>query len=194
MPIGVGCWVVAAATLLLPVMLWLLNRGARDPGVAEAALTPIPWVGRAYRRVVAAQWLAVARVGVEAGLPLPRVVELAGDAVDTPAVRRETALLLRWIDGPVPEGSSVAREAGPFLKTLPPTLPALLENATDPQQLAAGLDHLAESQRLSAERAAEAVGGLLPGALMIVIGGLACVMLLGMVEPLLQSFRLFNLL
>src|SRR5687767_10587247 len=74
--IGVG------VAIVLIIILWQIAKATgHDRTFVDAVVLPLPLIGPVLRRNMIARWCDAVRLGVEAGLDLPRAVQLAGEAV-----------------------------------------------------------------------------------------------------------------
>ena len=79
--------IIAAAVVVGVPLIWrMLQLSGADRAVIDKFVLPLPLIGPVLRQNLVARWCDALRLGVHAGLDLPAAVELAGDAVGSPAL------------------------------------------------------------------------------------------------------------
>jgi type IV pilus assembly protein PilC len=132
---------LGAAALVLLCLLILRLRG-RDAVVVEAVLLRVPFIGPVVRTSLLARWIDALRLGIDAGLDLPRAIRLASDATASARLSREGARLAEIL-------SSGGKPSDFRGRIIPQTVPAAIElgSATgDLQTTLATLSSMYEQQ------------------------------------------------
>ena len=161
---------------------WPLVRGTTfGRRVRDEGLTRLPLVGGAVRFDLVGRWCDAARIGVEAGLDLPRALDLAARTVGSRRLERDTRHL---IDAHA-AGASLGDRGQP-LAMLPAAVPATLQLAIASRQLPTTLATLADLYLRQADLRARAIPLVLTPVLLaiiaIVVGGLLTALFLPIVR------------
>ena len=92
--------VVGLVVVIVVIGLWQLARltGVR-PALIDTLVLPLPVIGSILRKNLLARWCDVVKLGVDAGLDLPAALKLAGKAIGSPEVKRETQGLIETLEG-----------------------------------------------------------------------------------------------
>jgi type IV pilus assembly protein PilC len=127
-------------------LIWrVLRWKGRDQAVLEQCLLPLPMLGPVMRQSLLARWCDAVRIGIDGGLDLPAAITLAGEAIGSPRLLRDSRALVDALqrDGRVhrPQGRSL----------LPATVLAGMQFAADHQDLSAVLGNLARMYQQQAE-------------------------------------------
>lgn len=174
---------LAAMIIFGGPFLWgLLRMTGRDAAATDYLVLPLPMVGRVMRLSLVARWCDALRLGVSAGLDLPRAVTLASDATGSPRLRRDGAALVVMIE------SGAALEPT-RLSVLPPTVPAAIEFAAGRHDLPTTLRTLSELYERQAETRLASIPVLLSPLLLILIAVSVGYMISALLVPL---FRIIN--
>jgi type IV pilus assembly protein PilC len=191
--LGVTAWMPSALVVLaclvgLAIVLWVAARltGA-DRAVVDAVVLPMPLVGPVLRRNLVARWCDAVRLGVVAGLDLPRAVELAGDAVASPRLRRDSDEII----GILNSGQSLDVLVG-ATRVLPATVPAAMALASERGDLAGTLATLSEMYQQQADHRLNMIPGLLTPVLILLVAGIIGLVVLALFLPFMQMFRLLS--
>jgi type II secretory pathway component PulF len=160
----VAPWVLGAfvAVLLVAWIVWPRVRGQLWALQLRDACTRIPVIGRALRESLLARWAGVLWIAIDAGVDLPGAIRLAGDAVGSPALKRDGDTVINAI-GIDPAHMSLK------LKMLPHVVPASLLGASATGSLPDALAGLAAGYRTQAETRASRLPTLLLPFLLIVV-------------------------
>ena len=119
-------------------------------------MLPLPLIGPVLRRNLIARWCDAVRLGVEAGLDLPRAIELAGEAVASPRLKRDGDELI----GALSSGKTPDAVIG-STRLLPATVPAAMTLAAQNSDLPRTLATLSEMYQQQAETRLNLIPGLL---------------------------------
>src|SRR6185369_1254856 len=138
--------VLLIAAVATPLAWRLLRASGADRIVIDKVLVPLPLIGSVLWRNMVARWCDAARLGVEAGLDLPRAIELAGDAVASPTLRADG----RELTAALASGQPLDRAADGML-LLPATVPAVIALASRANDLPTTLGTLSEMYQQQAE-------------------------------------------
>jgi type IV pilus assembly protein PilC len=171
---------LAVVIVLIPVTWLILKQTGGDRAVMDQVVLRVPLIGPIVRRNLIARWCDAVRLGVQAGLDLPRALELAGDAVDSPALRRDGHELI----GALQSGQPLDRLVG-STRMLPATVPAALALGGERHDLPSTLGTLSEMYQQQAETRLVMVPGLLAPVLVILMACVIGVVILAMFLPFL---------
>jgi type II secretory pathway component PulF len=165
-------------------LLWMLLRALRwDRAAADLAL-PLPLVGPVLKRELIARWCDALRLGVQAGLDLPRTVQLAADIIGSPALARDTRVILKQLSNGQPLDQITAR-----LSVLPTSVLAVLQMAIDRSDVTSALDTLATMYQQQAELRIAAAQNVLTPLLVLIVGGIIALVVLGLFLPVVNLFH-----
>jgi type II secretory pathway component PulF len=175
------------AVILASPLVWAAVRAAGwQPAVIDWAARWVPLVGPVLRRNLAARWCDALRVGVSAGMDLPRAIDVAGDVTGSPALRRDGRLLIAAVESGQPI------DAVPPCEMLPPTVPATLRFAADQHDLPTTLDALGEMYQRQSEQRTVAIPAFLTPLLVMLVAGVIAFVMLALLAPLLELIRGFG--
>jgi type IV pilus assembly protein PilC len=171
------------AFIALP-LLWMLLRAMHlDRAAADLAL-PLPLVGPVLKRELVARWCDALRLGVQAGMDLPRALQLASDVIGSPALARDTRVLVQQISTGQPLDQLPRR-----LSVLPLSALAVLQIAMDRSDLASALDTLALMYQQQAELRISAAQNILTPLLLLIVAGIIALVVLGLFLPMINLFH-----
>ena len=159
--IGLGLLVIVIAAIVAWIVLRMTGR---DRAAADLLLLPLPLIGSVLSRNLIARWCDAVRLGVQAGLDLPRAIELAGEAVGSPRLKHDSDDLVQAVQS----GQRVDMLAG-HTRLLPATVPAAMSLSIPNQDLAATLGTLSEMYQQQAETRLALLPSLLTPILIILI-------------------------
>ena len=174
-------WVLLAIPIVAVAiaLLWQLARLTRhDRAVVDYLVLPLPLIGPVLKRNLIARWCDAVRLGVDAGLDLPRAVDLAGDAVASPRLKRDSDEII----GALGAGKTVDAVIG-STRLLPATVPAAITLAAQNNDLARTLATLSEMYQQQAETRLNMIPGLLMPVLIMLMAVLIGVAVLGLFLP-----------
>jgi len=175
-------WAMGAALtaiVLWPVAWRLARLSGADAGITDGLMLPMPLIGRVLRHSFVARWCDTVRLGVEAGLDLPRAIELASDAIGSPTLRRDGERLAQCLAAGQP-----LRDCGP-LALLPVTVTTAIEMSTEQQRLADTLATMTDLHRQQAETRLSHVSAMLMPIMLVVLGLIIGFIVLALFLPLL---------
>lgn len=184
--LGSAAWLPwAMGALLALLVLWpLVWRAAQMSGsdavFVDGFMLPMPLVGPVLRHGLVARWTDTVRLGVEAGLDLPRAVELAGDALGSPSLKRDGSRIAHCLAEGLP-----LREAG-TMALLPPTVMTTIDLASEQHRLPEALSTLTDLHRQQAETRLSHVGAMLMPILLLFLGLIIGFIVLALFLPLIQ--------
>jgi type II secretory pathway component PulF len=172
-------WGVGLLTLVIDSSM----RGSGGRGIPwMSALRYVPFLGKILQSNMRARWVDSLRIGVEAGLDLPRAVALASDAVDDPAMARDA----RRLAAAISEGSPLSAYRG---EALPPAIAASIELASQAGDLPATLRSLSSMYEQQAEHRLQVLPSILMPLLLIVIACTVSLTIAAMFQPLQPLFQ-----
>jgi type II secretory pathway component PulF len=187
-------WVAAlllAAIVLGPVAWQVLRLRGWDRHVVDVVALRLPLIGRPIRLNLVARWCDALRIGVRAGLPLPKAIALTGDAIRSPRLRLDGGILITRLE----KGRSLSSLGNDLsrpenrsekLAILPATVPVALELASGHNDLAATLSSLTELYERQAELRVNSVPAVLTPLLVIVVACTIGFVILGLTLPLIR--------
>ena len=177
--IGIG---VAVALVFI---LWQVAKlSGHSRAVVDAVVVPLPLIGPVIRRNLVARWCDAVRLGVEAGLDLPRAIELAGEAVASPRLKRDGEELI----GAISSGREADAVVG-STRMLPATVPAAMALAAQHNDLPRTLATLSEMYQQQAEVRLNLIPGLLTPVLILLVALLIGFTILGLFAPLISLIQ-----
>jgi type II secretory pathway component PulF len=147
------------------IVVWIVLRmTGRDRAATDLFILPLPLIGSVLKRNLVARWCDAVRLGVQAGLDLPRAIELAGEAIGSPKLKLDSDDLVHAVQS----GQRVDVLAG-HTRLLPATVPAAMSLSIPNQDLAATLGTLSEMYQQQAETRLALLPALLTPFLIIVV-------------------------
>jgi type IV pilus assembly protein PilC len=165
--------------IAIPIVWRILRKTGADRPVVDRILVPLPLIGSVLWRNMVARWCDAARLAIQAGLDLPRAIELAGDAVASPTLKADGRELIATLQS----GQPLDRAADTMLM-LPATVPAVISLATQQtHDLAMTLGTLSDMYQQQAETRLGAIPGLLTPLLVIIVGIVVGTVILAMFLP-----------
>lgn len=137
-----------------------------QPGIRWLdALRHTPLIGKILRLSLLARWIDAVRLGIEAGLDLPRAIALAGDATSgSQRLARDSAELAELISG----GKPLVGYQG---RVIPATIPAAIELGSATADLPAVLWTLTRMYEEQAEHRLRLLPAIITPLMMIGVGG-----------------------
>jgi type II secretory pathway component PulF len=180
-PLIIG--ILAAIALVMiawPILRWI----GWDRPVMETVVLPLPLVGPVLRRNMIARWCDALRLGVDAGLDLPRAITLASDAVGSRRLRRDGDALIAALE----QGGAID-DASRRLRAIPATVVATIELGQQKEQLAGALAALAELYQQQAEMRLNLIPAILTPLLLIFTALIIGLVVLGLFAPLITLIQ-----
>lgn len=163
MPIAIG----VASAIVLGMMLWaVLSAAGKTQAILDYVVMPIPLIGAVLRRNLVARWCDALKLGVQSGLDLPASLELAGDAVASPLMKRDGQALIQTLEAGRP------LDQHPPLIVAPETVPAAIHLASHQHDLPSLLDNLSQMYQQQAELRLSTLQSTLAPILLIVLAAL----------------------
>jgi type II secretory pathway component PulF len=177
--LGLAVFAVAVA------VLWQVAKlTGHDRAVLDVVMLPLPLVGPVLKRNLIARWCDALRLGVDAGLDLPRAIELAGEAVASPRLKRDGDELI----GAINSGKTPDAVIG-STRLLPATVPAAITLGSQNNDLPRTLAMLSEMYQQQAETRLNLIPGLLTPVLILIIALLIGVVILGLFLPFISLIQ-----
>jgi type IV pilus assembly protein PilC len=143
----------------------------------------LPLIGPIMRYNLLARWTDAVGVGVHAGLDLPRAVELADDAVASPALSHDGSLIIANLNA----GKSLDDVHNTRL--LPATVLAAISLASKNNDLPTALTTLSEMYQEQARLRTSLLPGLLTPILLILVAVVIGMIVLAMFLPLITLIQ-----
>ncbi|MFA9480378.1 type II secretion system F family protein [Phycisphaerales bacterium AB-hyl4] len=186
---AVSEWMPAIAVLVVVllvggVMGWkLLTWNGRAQAVSDQFFMPWPLLGPVLRANLVARWCDAVRLGVQAGMDLPAALELAGEAVNSPLVRRDVRALRETLEAGQP------LDEHPRLAVIPATVPAAIHLASQRHDLAEMMENLARMYQQQAELRLTTLQITLTPLLLVVLALIIGTVVSAMFLPLIQLMQ-----
>ncbi len=186
-----GIWpvlpIIAIVLLVGVPLIWRLFRRLKwDQPIVEAILFPIPLLGPALRRNALARWCDALKIGIEAGLDLPASLALAADAVGSPRLRKDTAILVNAIQSGQPIDESTPT------RLIPPSAISVISLASTHNDLPNGLNTLSLMFQQQAELKLALIPAILTPLLIILIAFIIGVVVTAMFAPLISLIQVVS--
>lgn len=173
------------AAIALGMVLWpILRLVGWDRAVIETLVLPAPLVGPVLRRNLIARWCDALRLGVDAGLDLPRAIMLANDAVGSRKLRTDGEALVTALQHGRPLDEPSRR-----LRMIPATVSAAIELGRAKDQLSGALAALAELYQQQAEVRLNLIPAILTPLMLIVTAAVIGLVVLGLFAPLMSLIQ-----
>ena len=168
--------VIVGLFLLIALILRLTGRAGM---MTDYVIMRLPIVGGILRASALARWCDSLRLGVDAGLDLPRAMALASEATGSRRITQDSAAL------------SVALSSGQQLNTvhrdlLPATVPAAFELASRSGDLSTTMGTLSRMYEQQADRRLHMLPGILTPVLVVLTGFFIGLTVLAMFLPLVK--------
>ena len=168
-----------ALLVVLIAILWQIAKATgHDRAVVDMFVVPMPLIGPVVRRNMIARWCDAVRLGVEAGLDLPRAIELAAEAVASPRLKRDSDEVI----GAINSGKTPDAVIG-STRLLPATVTAAMTLGQQNNDLPRTLAMLSEMYQQQAEIRLNLVPGLLMPLLILLMALLIGMVILGLFLP-----------
>lgn len=171
-----------AVVIGLPLLWRALRASGRDQDVIERFVLPLPVIGPVLRRNLIARWCDVVRIGVDAGHDLPGAIELAGQAIASPALQADGQELIdalsRGADGPDRP-----------LRLVPATVPPVMSLSVREGQLSQSLEMLSVMYQEQALLGLTLIPALLTPVLLIVVALVIGFVILALFAPLIALLQ-----
>lgn len=153
-------------------------------GVREAMIRAVPGVSRVYWSSVLARFTHTSALAAFAGVPLPLLVETAGLASGSPALRRA----MKTVRARLESGESL--EAAVHAARDVPALWSCVVTTAGPRgELPAALAELARNYEARARQSASTVRVVLGPMLLLIVGATLGALVIGMLLPLVSLIR-----
>jgi len=164
------------------VVVWSLEATGRGGVLVDQIGLRVPMVGRVLHANLIARWCDALRLGVEAGLDLPRAINLASDATGSRRLAKEADELTRMVEAGHPPGNFRGH-------LLPATVPAAFELAGRSGDLSATLATLGRMYEEQAEQRLRILPSLITPLLMVFIAVALGLTVLSMFLPLVKLIQ-----
>lgn len=173
---------LAAAVLVVVciVAVPIINASRAGRRVFERLILSTPLIGPVVSRNLIARWCDALHLGVDAGLDLPAALEMVGDGIGSPALKRDTQAVKTQLES----GRQIGDLVGQSI--LPATLPAAMQLASDHQDLASTLRSFGQMYQEEAKWRINTLTVLLPPVLVIFVGVFVAFVIVGLFLPLVK--------
>jgi len=169
---------IALLVVLIAILWQVAKATGHDRAVVDLFVVPMPLIGPVIRRNMIARWCDATRLGVEAGLDLPRAIELAADAVASPRLKRDSDEVI----GAINSGKTPDAVIG-STRLLPATVTAAMTLGQQNNDLPRTLATLSEMYQQQAETRLNLVPGVLTPLLIVLMAMLIGMVILGLFMP-----------
>jgi len=177
--------ITLAVLAVVIVILWQVARATgHDRAIADAVLLPMPLIGPVLKRNLIARWCDAVRLGVEAGLDLPRAIELANEAVASPRLARDGNEVI----GALNSGKTPDAVIG-STRVLPATVPAAITLGAQNNDLPRTLATLSDMYQQQAETRLNLIPGLLTPLLILLLAVTIGIVILGLFMPFISLIQ-----
>jgi type II secretory pathway component PulF len=179
-----GLWIGLAVVIVIALILWqMLRFTEQSHALRERVLLRLPLVGRVLRFNLAARWCDAAALGVDAGIDLPSAIALANDAIGSPMLRKDAAVMSELISN----GQPISK-ARPGL-VLPPMIPVAIDLASANGELGETLHALSEMYQQQAELRLGSVQAWTTPMLVCMLGFVIGFFMLSVIAPLISFIQ-----
>jgi type II secretory pathway component PulF len=169
---------IAVAVVVIAILWQIAKLTGHDRAFVDAIMLPMPLVGPVLRRNLIARWCDAVRLGVDAGLDLPRAIELAGEAVASPRLKRDGEEMI----GAIQSGKTPDAVIG-STRLLPATVAAAITLGSQNNDLPRTLATLSEMYQQQAETRLNLIPGVLTPLLIMFVALLIGLVILGVFMP-----------
>jgi type II secretory pathway component PulF len=173
----------AVVVLGIPLLWQLFRLWQWDRVIVDNVFLYIPLIGPILRRNLLARWCDVLRMGVQGGMDLPAAITLAGETTGSPALIRDGQRLVDTLN--VGKQASEMRRG----KVLPPSIIAVIQLASDRQDLPAALAALAHMYQQQAEVRVSTIPSILTPILLIGIGIVLTFVVVALFAPMISLIQ-----
>jgi general secretion pathway protein F len=177
---------VLVVILAIGLVVWISLRSTQaGRRMFERLTLSLPLIGPVLKRNLASRWCDVTGLAVDAGLDLPAAIELADDAIASPALSEDGNAMIAAVSSGQPI-NSVHR-----LKILPPIIPAAMELGSARSDLPHTLRAASQMYQQQAQQRMALIPSILTPALVVAMGVLVALVVLSIFLPLLSLFRVY---
>ena len=177
------CIALASSICVIMVGLWLLRVTRKDRAFFEALLLPLPIVGALLQRLLLSRWCDALRLAIEAGLSLPVAISLAADAVSWPGLSKDSDDLIKQLQAGQP------LESNPRQNYITPSICAVLNLASQKNQLGQALDGLTQMYQQQAQIRIEGFYAFLTPFFIFTFGGIVGLIVFSLFMPLIKLIQ-----
>lgn len=176
---------IAFFTLLLglPLLALVLRTVGLGGWITDHILMRLPLIGPALNRNLMARWCDMLRVAVSGGMDLPAALNLAGQAVGSHRLQRDTQQLIDTLEAGLPLDQSNQ------LSLIPASVPASIQLASEQADLAALVGDLATIYEQQADLRLHGIMVYLSPALLIGLGLMMGIVIVALFLPLVKLMQ-----
>jgi len=171
---------VVVAFLGFPLLWQLLRATGHDRAIIDRLVLPLPLIGPILKANLASRWCDAVKIGVSAGLDLPRAIDLASDAVASPAARRDGDALRAALE------SGRTLESVQHTRVLPATVPAAMSFSSKHHNLAETMATLAQMYQQQADMRLAILPAILTPVLVLFLAVIIGTIIAGLFLPFLS--------
>lgn len=180
--LSVPLLIATVAVTLVSVVGWRIARARGvEQQVAERLFMPLPLIGPVLRRNLAARWCDAVSLGVDAGLDLPASIDLANEAVGSPATARDGEHLIALLEG----GGELRDASG--LRVLGDSVPVAMHAGAGDHDLGQMMRTLRDMYERQADLRLGVLAAMLRPILVVAVGALLGLLIVGLFLPMLRA-------
>ena len=182
--IAIPLLVVTVVAIVGSFVGWRVVRAQGNEQLAvERLFMPLPMIGPVLRRNLAARWCDAVSLGVDAGLDLTASIDLANEAVGSPALARDGELLISILES----GGELRDTVG--LRVLGDSIPIAMHAGTGNHDMAQMMRTLRDMYERQADLRLGVFAATLRPILVIAVGVLLGLIIVGLFLPMVQAIR-----
>lgn len=174
---------LAVIVIALILGYFILKSMGLDRIVIERIVFPLPLIGPILRFNLLARWCDAVAMAIAAGLDLPRAVQLAGDAVASPTLRKDGDQLIATLQSGQPI-STMTRG-----RILPATAIAAMSLASQQSDLGSAMNTLSEMYQQQAQLRLSLLPALLTPALLLIVATTIGAIVIAMFLPMISLIQ-----
>ncbi len=180
LPIAIGI----GALIVLSMLAWAgLRMAGKSQAVLDYVVMPLPLIGAVLRRNLIARWCDALKLGVQSGMDLPASLELAGDAVGSPILRRDGNALIETLESGRPLNEH------PHLKITPEAVPAAIHLASHRHDLPSLLENISQMYQQQAEIRLATLHSILSPIMLILLASVIGLVISALFLPLVKLMQ-----
>lgn len=177
-------FLVALLVLLVAAMITIgvLKSTGASARAYDLLVLPMPLIGPVMTKNLVARWCDAMATALGAGLDLPAAIDVAGEAVGSPAVARDGRRLVEKIEaGQSPEGAET--------RILPPAVGAMLSMGAQGKDLPTALVTLGQMYQEQSELRLATLPAVLTPLLFLLIGAVIAFVVVALFAPIISLIQ-----
>jgi len=171
-------WIGGAFLMLVIAVALRISMVGHGSSASSGWSLAVPLIGPVLRHNLSARWCDAVRIGVEAGLDLPRSIALAGDSMRSEPIIRDSQRLIDALN----EGAqpSAARQ----MEVLPGTVQVAMGLGIEQNNLSAALETLSSMHQQQAEVRLGVTNAVLAPIFVVMMAALIGLMIMAVFMPM----------